>query len=95
MGYYQIKGGYEAPADGYEPEPSYSLCEAIADISFITAKENYHTNDSRLVIAQIIEWANDFEYLHRKIVWGINSPLDYRNSIYHFTLFKIKQWEET
>ncbi len=44
------------------------------------------------MIAQFIEWGNEFEYLHRRIKWGINSPLDYIESIDYFTLFKINQW---
>ena len=70
----------------------YSLCEAVADISYIAAKENYCTDDSREMISQFIEWAKQFEYLHRNIKWGINSDLDYIDSIYYFTIFKINQW---
>lgn len=70
----------------------YSLCEAVADISYIAASENYKTKDSREMISQFIEWAKEFEYLHRHIEWGINSQLDYFNSICHFTTFKINQW---
>lgn len=73
-------------------EKVYSLCEAIADITYIAAKENYRTNDSRQMISQFIEWAKEFEYLHKNIEWGINSSLDYLDSIYYFTLFKINQW---
>jgi len=36
----------------------YSLCEAVADISYIAATENYYTNDSREMISQFIEWAD-------------------------------------
>ena len=57
----------------------YSLCEAVADIAFIAAKENYKTEDSREMISQFIKW-------------GVNSPLDYIDSIYHFTIFKINQY---
>jgi hypothetical protein len=70
----------------------YSLCEAVADISYIAATENYYTNDSREMISQFIEWATEFEYLHKHIQWGINSPLDYIESIHYFTVFKINQW---
>jgi len=73
-------------------EKVYALCEAVADISYIAAKENYRTGDSREMISQFIEWAKEFEYLHKDIEWGINSPLDYIESIDYFTLFKIKQW---
>lgn len=71
----------------------YSLCEAVADISYIAAKEKYRTNNSREMISQFIEWANEFEYLHKHIEWGVNSSLDYIESIYHFTIFKINQWD--
>ncbi len=70
----------------------YSLCEAVADISYIAAEEKYRTQDSREMIDQFISWAMDFEYMHRNIEWGINSPLEYIDSIYHFTIFKINQW---
>ncbi|MBL7738828.1 MAG: hypothetical protein JNK14_06380 [Chitinophagaceae bacterium] len=69
----------------------YSLCEAVADVSYIAAKEKYRTEDSREMIAQFIELARDFEYMHRNIEWGVNSPLEYVDSIYHFTIFKINQ----
>ena len=43
-------------------EKIYSLCEAIADISYIAAKENYRTADSREMFNQFIEWGKEFEY---------------------------------
>ena len=70
----------------------YSLCEAVADISFIAAKENYETEDSREKFAQFIEWAMEFEYLHREVEWGENFLPEYIDSIYHFAIFKINQW---
>lgn len=72
----------------------YSLCEAVADISYIAAEEKYRTQNSREMICQFIEWANEFEYLHKNIEWGVNTPLDYIESIYHFTIFKINQWSD-
>jgi hypothetical protein len=95
FGFYNKDGTYETPAEGYEADRNYALFEAIADISFFAAKENYRTDDSREMISQFIEWAKDFEYLHKKIVWGVNSPLDYLESIHLFTLFKINQWRST
>ncbi len=71
-------------------EKVYSLWEAVADISYIAAKENYRTQDSQEMISQFIQWAKEFEYLHNE--WGINSPLDYIESIDYFTMFKINQW---
>ncbi len=70
----------------------YSLCEAVADISSIAIEEGYRTDDSRLMISQFIEWAEEFEKLHKNIQWGINPPVDYIESIYYFTTFKINQW---
>ena len=70
----------------------YSLCEAVADIAFIAAKENYQTEDSREKFSQFIEWAKEFEYIHRKVEWGVNFLPEYIDSIYHFTIFKINQW---
>ena len=73
----------------------YSLCEAVADISYIAAHQNYRTDNSREMIGQFIEWAKDFEIMHKQIEWGVNSPLDYIESIFHFTIFKINQWNST
>ena len=73
----------------------YSLCEAVADISYIAAQQNYRTDNSREMIGQFIEWAKDFEIIHKQIEWGVNSPLDYIESIFHFTIFKINQWNST
>jgi hypothetical protein len=70
----------------------YSLCEAVADIAFIAAEENYKTEDSREMISQFIEWAKEFEYLHRNIEWGVNFLPEYIDSIEYFAMFKINQW---
>lgn len=70
----------------------YSLCEAVADIAFIAAKNNYQTEDSREMISQFIQWAKEFEYIHRNVEWGVNFLPEYIDSIYHFTIFKINQW---
>ena len=72
---------------------TYSLCEAVADIAFIASKENYKTADSRKIISQFIEWAQEFEHLHKNVEWGVNFPPEYIDSIYYFTIFKIKQWQ--
>ncbi len=70
----------------------YSLCEAVADIAFIAAEENYETKDSRDKFAQFIEWAKEFEWLHKEVEWGVNFLPEYIDSIYHFTIFKINQF---
>jgi hypothetical protein len=70
----------------------YSLCEAVADIAFIAAKENYETEDSREKFGQFIEWANEFELLHKDVEWGVNFPPEYIDSIELFAMFKINQW---
>lgn len=73
---------------------NYSLNEAVADIAYIAASQKYRTENSREMIFQFIQWAKEFEYLHKNIEWGITPKLDYIDSIYHFTIFKIKQREE-
>ena len=50
----------------------YSLCEAVADIAYIAAKEDYETEDIREKFAQFIEWAKEFELLHKHVQWGVN-----------------------
>ncbi len=70
----------------------YSLCEAVADIAFIAAEENYKTEDSREKFAQFIEWAEEFEYLHRNVEWGVNFLPEYIDSIEYFAMLKINQW---
>lgn len=52
----------------------YSLCEAVADISFIAALKNYETKDHRKKFAQFIEWAKEFELIHKDVEWGVNFP---------------------
>ncbi len=52
-------------------------------------QEDYKTDDSREMLGRFIQWAKEFEYLHKHIQWGINSPVDYIDSTYYFTLFKI------
>ncbi len=74
-------------------EKVYSLCEAVADIAYIAVEQNYRTEDSRAMIGEFIQWAKDFESIHKNVEWGINSPLDYVESIYFYTIFKIKQWK--
>lgn len=75
-------------------EKLYSLCEAIADISYIAGREEYRTEDSREMISQFIEWAKEFEYIHRHMNWGLDSPTDYADVIYYFTIFKISVWRK-
>ena len=70
----------------------YSLCEAVADIAFIAAKESYDTKDSREKFAQFIEWAKEFELLHKEVQWGVNFQPENIDSIQHFAIFKINQW---
>jgi hypothetical protein len=70
----------------------YSLCESLADIAYIAGKEDYEIEDSRRKFEQFIEWAREFEWLHRNVEWGVNFEPEYIDSIYHFTIFKIDQW---
>jgi hypothetical protein len=70
----------------------YSLCESLADIAYIAGKEDYEIEDSRRKFEQFIEWAREFEWLHRNVEWGVNFEPEYIDSIYHFTIFRIDQW---
>lgn len=70
----------------------YSLCEAVADIAFIAAKEKYETEDSREKFGQFIEWAKEFEWLHKDVEWGVSFQPEYIDSIELFAMFKINQW---
>lgn len=70
----------------------YSLCEAVANIAYIAVKEDCEIEDSRRKIAQFIEWAQEFEWLHRNVELGVNFEPEYIDSIYHFAIFKINQW---
>lgn len=65
----------------------HSLCEALADIAYIAGNNKYYSGDSRLDIANFIDWAKEFEYLNRGIEWGMEK--DYIEEIERFTLAKI------
>ena len=72
-------------------EQIYSLCEAVADISFIAGDKKYYSGDSRADIASFIEWAQEFEKENESIEWGINSEKDYIDAITEFANKKLKQ----
>lgn len=73
-------------------EQVYTLCEAVTDITYIAAKENFDMEDSRRKFAQFIEWAQEFQYLHRNVEFGVTFEPEYVDSIYYFAIFKINQW---
>lgn len=66
---------------------TYSLCEAVADISQIATGMNYYSGNSRQDIADFISWAKEFEYINRGIEWGMEK--DYMTEIEIFTVKKI------
>jgi hypothetical protein len=63
-------------------EKVYALFEAVADNAYIAAKENFRTNDSRERSGQFIEWAKEFEYLHKHMMSHQGFP---------FLIFRLKQ----
>lgn len=67
----------------------YSLCEAVADISFIAGTKHYYSGDSRKDIADFIEWAKEFEKQNEGVDWGINSNQDYFDAITDFVAKKL------
>lgn len=69
---------------------NYSLCEAVADISFIAGEQKYYSGDSRKDISDFIEWAQEFEKINEGIEWGINTDKEYIDSITVFALSKMK-----
>ena len=70
-------------------EKVYSLCEAVADIAYIAGTEKYYSEDSRTDIANIIEWAKEFEKLNEGVEWGVNSDKDYIDAITEFAEKKL------
>lgn len=68
----------------------YSLCEAVADISYIAGSKKYHTGNSRADISEFIRWAKEFEEINKGSEWGINTEKDYIEAIEEFTLNKMK-----
>jgi hypothetical protein len=66
----------------------YSLCEAVADISFLAGRADYYDGDSRTDIAMFISWAKEFEKKFLGVDWGFE--LDYIEEIQNFTDEKMK-----
>lgn len=71
-------------------DKTYSLCEAVADISYIAGNKKYYSGDSRSDIAKFIEWAKEFERINKSVNWGVDDDKDYIESINEFALLKIK-----
>jgi hypothetical protein len=73
---------------------TYSLCEAIADITQITTQHDFWLPNSRDRIELYIKWAEEFEWLHRDVEWGLNSPCEYIDAIEFFTIFRLKCYRD-
>ena len=67
---------------------TYSLCEAVSDISFIAGQQGYYSGNSRSDIAKFIEWAQEFETIHKGEIWG-EGELDYIDAITEFATKKL------
>jgi len=74
-----------------EEEKIYSLCEAVADISFIAGERKYYSGNSREDISNFISWAKEFEKINKAVEWGVNSKEDYFESIYRFASYKMEK----
>lgn len=68
----------------------YSLCEAVADISFLAGEEKYYSGNARQDMADFIEWAKEFEKINEGIEWGVNSEKDYQDAVTEFAYAKMK-----
>ena len=72
-------------------EQIYSLCEAVADIAFITGENGYYSGDSRIDIDNFITWAKEFEAINEGVEWGVDEGKDYIQAIQLFAQHKINQ----
>lgn len=70
---------------------SESLQEAITDIALQVGNAKFISIDSRLVVSLIISWAKDFEKINASAEWGVNTELDYLESIEQFAEIKIAE----
>lgn len=69
-------------------EEEFSLCEAVANISLLAGEKGY-TKGVGIAedILDFINWAKEFEFIHRNTNWGIDA--EYPDEIMDFTLKKI------
>ena len=67
------------------------ILETIADIAYIAGYHKYYSGDSRLDASLFIEWANEFEKMHKNKDW---EQAGYISLIEEFTENKIKAEQE-
>ena len=66
--------------------PTTKLLETLADIAYMAGCHHYYSGDSRADIADFIQWANEFERLHRHTDWADE---DYMLAVEKFAMGKI------
>jgi hypothetical protein len=71
-------------------DKTYSLCEAVADISYLAGEHKYYSGNSRQDIGDFIQWAFEFEKINNGVKWGIDSNIDYIDAITSFAENKMK-----
>ena len=64
------------------------LLEAVADISYIAGCNQYYSGNSRIDISDYINWAKDFELLHKDNNWDFE---DYMLALEKFANEKLAQ----
>ena len=64
-----------------------SLLETLADIAFTAGQYKYHNGDSREAISDFIQWAKEFEELHKATDWDSG---DYIATVEAFAVAKMR-----
>lgn len=64
-----------------------SLLETLADIAYTAGTEKYYHGDSREGISEFIEWALEFERIHKDTDWDSG---DYIETVENFALAKMR-----
>jgi len=71
---------------------TYSLCEAVADLSANFAVAAIVPADSRHAVHLCIEWAVEFEALYKGVEWGLRWGGEYIDAIDEFFETKYREW---
>jgi hypothetical protein len=69
-------------------DKTYSLCEAVADISYEAGLKKYYSGDMRADPATFIQWAKEFEKRYERVEWGIDD-YDYIDEMEKFMKEKL------
>lgn len=75
-----------------DKEELYDYPEALADLAYMAGHERLRLNDnSRVIIDTLIDWAEEFQKLHKETDWD---EVDYMETINHFYEKKSKEYYE-